>query len=248
MIAAETIGRLNFCSQLGPFGLFVSAFISVPLLPDGICVFGIVEVAGGIVVVLPGVIVPFVVVFAHGLPFSLVACAPGLLEFTGLAFVLAGVFGETGGALVFGVVELTDVLVFVLAPVVPLPGVVLVTVLLVQLAGAVDGVVVVVAGGGLVWAKAGADSPAIRLAALAKPRILAPTVMRRFSPREAIKEMPTPELPKRHLHYEEREPARSRLPCTGKGLCSTISVCAPRPALPEPRPAGGNGGTPYVTT
>jgi hypothetical protein len=38
-------------------------------------------------------------VFVHGLPFVVVACAPGLFEFTGLVLVFAGVLGETGGAL-----------------------------------------------------------------------------------------------------------------------------------------------------
>jgi hypothetical protein len=51
----------------------------------------------------------------------------------------------------------------------------------------VDGVVVVVVGGGFVlWAKAGAVRPAARLAADAKPRILAPRVMRLLLSSQAI--------------------------------------------------------------
>lgn len=174
MIAAETIGRLNFCSHVGPFGLFVSAFMSVPfgplfMLPEGIVVLG-------------GVIVPLLgMVFVHGIPFLAVVCAPGLLELTGFAFVFAGVLGETGGALVLGVVELTEVLVLVLGPVVPVPAAVFVVVLFVQFVA--EGVVVVVVvvgvvGGFVLWAKAGAVSPAARLAADARPRILAPRVIR----------------------------------------------------------------------
>lgn len=164
MIAAETIGRLNFCSHVGPFGLFVSAFMSVPfgplfMLPEGIVVLG-------------GVIVPLLgMVFVHGIPFLAVVCAPGLLELTGFAFVFAGVLGETGGALVLGVVD----------PVVPVPAAVFVVVLFVQFVA--EGVVVVVVvvgvvGGFVLWAKAGAVSPAARLAADARPRILAPRVIR----------------------------------------------------------------------
>lgn len=247
MIAAETIGRLNFCSHSGPFGLLVSAFICVPssVLVEGVCVFGIVEVAGGIGVVLPGVIVPFVV-FVHGLPFWPVACAPGLFEFTGFAFVFAGVLGETGGALVFGVVELTDVLVFVLAPVVPLPGAVFVTVLFVQFAGAL-------AAGGLafvvVWAKAGADSPAIRPAALAKPRILAPTVMRRFSPREAInKKCLRWSYPSgTRIMKSESQPGRASLVPGRASVVQYLSVPRTRLCRSSGRPAA-TVGAPYVTT
>lgn len=178
---------MNFESHPGPFGLFVSAFISVPLGP---LPAGAVSVDDGGIIVPPlGGMVVFVdglVVVLHGLPFFAVACAPGLFEFTGAAFVLAGVLGLTGGALVFGVVELTEVLVPVLAPVVPDAAEVFVVVLLVQFDGIVDvegGAVVVVVvggfGGGLVvCAKTGAVRPAAKLAAEANPRILAPKVMR----------------------------------------------------------------------
>lgn len=163
---------MNFWSHPAPFGLFVRAFISVPLGPDG----GIIVPLGGMVVFVDG---PVVVL--QGLPFCAAACAPGLFEFTGAALVLAGVFGLTGGALVFGVVELTDVFV-----------VVVVVVLLLQLDGIVDvegGVVVVVVvvvggfgGGFIVCAITGAVRPAAKLAAEANPRILAPKVMRSNSP------------------------------------------------------------------
>jgi hypothetical protein len=168
------------------------------MLPVGaVCVDGgiIVPPLGGMVVFVDGV-----VVVLQGLPFCVAACAPGLFEFIGAALVFAGVFGLTGGAVVFGVVEFTELFVPVVAPLVPDAAEVLVGVLLVQFDGIVVvecGVVVVVVvvvggfGGGLVvCARTGAVSPAAKLAAEANPRILAPKVMRPNSPSRQGFQMP----------------------------------------------------------
>lgn len=156
------------------------------MLPVGaVCVDGgiIVPPLGGMVVFVDGV-----VVVLQGVPFCVVACAPGLFEFIGVALVFAGVFGLTGGALVFGVVELTGVLVPLLVVVLlQFDGIVVVD------GGVVVVVVVVVGGfgGGLVvCAKTGAVSPAAKLAAEANPRILAPKVMRPNSPSRQGFQMP----------------------------------------------------------
>lgn len=233
MIAAETIGRLNFCSHVGPFGLFVSAFISVPfgplfMLPEGIVVLG-------------GVIVPLLgMVFVHGIPFLAVVCAPGLLELTGFAFVFAGVLGETGGALVLGVVD----------PVVPVPAAVFVVVLFVQfVAEGVVGVVVVVVvvvgvvGGFVLWAKAGAVSPAARLAADARPRILAPRVIRLIL-LAGKSEMPKVSYPCASRIMKSRSQAGLPPACPGWPPLCIITVCAPHPSARSRRPASGNGGSP----
>jgi len=119
--------------QFDPFGLLVSAFISMPpLVVEGI----VAGAAAGVVVVVFGLL--------HGLPFCGVACEPGLFEFTLFAFVLFGVFGDTGGAVVFGSFEETLVAVPVVAPFVPLLGAVFVTVLFVHCDGGLVVVFVVV--------------------------------------------------------------------------------------------------------
>jgi hypothetical protein len=127
-----------------------------------------------------------------------------------------------------GVVEFVFVFVPVFAPVVPVPAAVLLVVLFEQfIAGLpagwvgfvvlVDGVVGVVGGGFVLWAKAGAVSPAARLAADARPRILAPRVIYFYSPRRQFRNAKG-ELPTGAAHYEEREPASQvRLACRGMG-------------------------------
>lgn len=142
---------------------------------------GAVCVAGGIIVPPLGGMVVFVdglVVVLQGLPFCVVACAPGLFEFTGAAFVLAGVLGLTGGALAFGVAAFAEPFVPVVVPSLQFDGIV-------DVEGGVVVVVVVAGGfgGGFVaCAKTGAVRPAAKPAAEANPRILAPKVMRTISP------------------------------------------------------------------
>jgi hypothetical protein len=155
-----TPGRLNLSSQFCPFGLFDSAFISMPagpfMDPEG------GAAAGGIVLV-PG----------HGFPVvAAPVCVPVVPGVVVLVFGFGGVLGVVGAGEA-GVVPVGEVVVPVAGFVAPVGWVVV----FVHCAG----VVFVVAGGGfcglVVCATAGAANAAIKPPAQAKPRTLAPRFM-----------------------------------------------------------------------